>query len=189
MAEKKENKKKKENKSSASAAGKTSGGISNAQIFLTGGLIMAGVFYSVTTLLLVGMMPTAVAFIVDNSRAKTKVITVGAMNLAGCVPFLLELWTHGHSLGDVMKIIADPKAIVVMYSAAAIGYIIDWSLTSVIAAVLYQRGLARQAAIKKRQGELVSRWGEEVTGTIPLDEQGFAIEQTDKKLGKSDSEQ
>lgn len=150
--------------------------MSTARIFLILGLIMAAVFLPTTVLLAVGMLPTLVAALVDRSRRKTRAITVGAINLAGCTPFLLDMWTQGQSFEKAVSIIMDPTAIIVMYAAAAVGYMIDWAMSGIVASVLFQRGLARQQEIEKRQQELVVRWGQEVTGSIPLDEKGFPIE-------------
>lgn len=144
-------------------------------LFLILSIIMAAVFLPSSVLLIFGLLPTFAALFADASRAKTKVVTVGALNLAGCTPFLLELWTEGNSLDKSLSIISDPKAIIVMYSAAAIGYLIDWSLSALVAGVLYQRGLARQDAIRKRQMELVERWGAEVTGQAPQDAQALGM--------------
>jgi hypothetical protein len=147
------------------------------QIFSIFGLLMAVVVMPTTAMLSIGMLPTFVALFVDRSRAKTKAITVGALNLAGCMPFLLQLWTHGHSFQQAMEIVSDPRAVVVMYAAAGIGYIIDWVLTSFVAGLLYQRGESRRKEILKTQEELIKRWGREVTGEIPLDEYGFPLDQ------------
>lgn len=146
------------------------------QIFAVAGIVMAGVFLPSSVLLFIGMLPTFVAVFVDRSKKKTRGVTIGALNLAGCSPFLLELWVQGHSMEKAMTIVTDPKAIIVMYAAAAVGYMINWSLSGIVAAMLFQRGIARQEAIKKRQAELAERWGREVTGQIPLDHYGFAIE-------------
>lgn len=146
------------------------------QMFLVSGLLMAVVFLPTTVLLGVGMMPTFAAALVDRSKRKTKAITVGAMNLAGSVPFMLELWTEGHSFEKAFSIVTDAKAIVVMYAAAAVGYLIDWAMTGIIAGFLLQRGKSRLIAIDKRQKELVDRWGKEVTGEVAVDQYGFAIE-------------
>ncbi len=149
-------------------------------VFMVGSIVMAAVFLPSSVLLTIGMMPTIAVLFADPSHAKTKVVTVGALNLAGCVPFLLELWTQGYSLDKSFTIVSDPKAIIVMYAAAAIGYIFDWSLSAIVASVLYQRGIVRQELIRKRQEELALRWGPEVTGQLPLDHYGFAVEQPGK---------
>jgi hypothetical protein len=152
----------------------------HATLFMVAAIVMAAVFLPSSILLAVGMMPSLTVLFVDPARARTKVVTVGALNLAGCVPFLLELWTQGHSIDKALTIVANPQAIIVMYAAAAIGYLIDWSMSAVVAGILYQRGQARQEAIRKRQQELVGRWGVEVTGQIPLDQYGFPIDSEEK---------
>ncbi|MCK5284003.1 MAG: hypothetical protein KAJ86_00290 [Alphaproteobacteria bacterium] len=137
---------------------------------------VAVVFLPTTIILIIGLLPSFVSVFVDKSKKKITPITVGALNLAGCSPFLFELWVQGNTVGDAMRIIADPMSVVVMYSAAAVGYLLDWAVTGMISGFLYQKGIVRQDVIVNRQNELVSRWGKEVTGAIRLDEYGFAVE-------------
>ncbi|RMD60895.1 MAG: hypothetical protein D6826_11280, partial [Alphaproteobacteria bacterium] len=42
--------------------------------------------------LLIGMIPTVVAYMVDRSRAKSLAVTVGLVNFCGTLPGLAELW-------------------------------------------------------------------------------------------------
>ncbi|MCE7886852.1 MAG: hypothetical protein DYH13_05020 [Alphaproteobacteria bacterium PRO2] len=168
-----------EKKSGKKAGRKVSGG-AKVSVFMIGLVILGAIFMPSAVLLGIGMMPTIAAMFADPRHARTRVVTVGALNLAGCVPFLFKLWSEGHEFDNAINIATDPQAIIVMYAAAGAGYMIDWSMSSVVAAILYQRGLARQESIKKRQAELVARWGAEVTGQIPLDHQGFAIQPPEK---------
>lgn len=147
------------------------------QILLIMCVIAALVFLPSTFLLLVGMIPTPFAIFVDRSRGKNKVMAVGALNLAGCSPFLFELWATEHSFEKSFEIASDPFAIIVMWSAAAVGYLVNWAMTGLVAATMYQRGKSRQKFIKKRQQDLIERWGREVSGEIPLDPEGFPLEQ------------
>lgn len=149
---------------------------SKLHLFLVISILLAAVFLPTAFLLVIGLAPMATAFFVDRTKKKTKVITVGAMNLAGCMPFLLELWMTDHSLEKAFSIMLDPMTVIVIYCAAGVGYTIDWALTLLIASVLYQRGMARKKAIEKRQGALIERWGEEVAGQIPMDHEGFPVE-------------
>lgn len=151
-----------------------------AKIFSAVGVLMGVVFLPTTVLLFVAMMPTFVAAVVDRAKRKTKAITVGAMNLAGATPFVLELWMQEHSFAKAFDIVTDAKAIIVIYSAAVIGYLIDWAMTSVVAGFLLQRGKSRSKAIKKRQKDLIERWGREVSGEVAMDQYGFALK--DKEL-------
>lgn len=138
-------------------------------------ILLAAVFFSTAILLFVGLLPMFVAFFTDKSRRKTKAITVGSLNLAGCVPFVLELWGTDRSMESALDLISDPMVIIVMYMAAGVGYLVDWAVTLFVANMLYQQGLARQKAIQKRQEQLVVRWGEEVTGDIAVDKDGFPV--------------
>jgi hypothetical protein len=117
-----------------------------------------------------------VAFFVDRSQKKTRAITVGAMNIAGCTPFVMELWTTDSSMEKALSIIMDPVSIIIMYVAAGVGYLIDWVVTAAVAGFLYQRGISRKDAIVKSQKEMIERWGEEVSGKVPLDHEGFPLE-------------
>jgi hypothetical protein len=156
---------------------KSSGGLQLLWIFM----ILAGVVFLPSSMLLViGMLPSVVAVFVDHSRKKSKALTVAAMNFAGCTPFLLDLWVNGHNFEKSFMIVTDATAITVMYAAAAIGYLIDWSMTGIVANVMYQRGQSRKKAIIKQQEDLVERWGPEVTGRVTVDDYGFAVE-TPKK--------
>lgn len=134
------------------------------QIFLVGFLVLSAVFLPTAVLLFISLMPMFVAFFLDRTRRKLKAVTVGAMNMAGCTPFLMELWTTDHTLEKAFEIILDPMAIVIVYAAAGAGYLIDWTMTSLIAGIVRQRALARKKVIEERQGELVERWGVEVKG-------------------------
>jgi len=145
-------------------------------LFLVALLILSGVFISTAFVLFISLIPMFVAFFVDRSKKKYKAITVGAMNIAGCTPFLLDLWSSDHTLDKAFSIILNPMAISVVYAAAGAGYLIDWTMTIIIANILYQRGQARIKALESRQGELIERWGIEVNGTIPLDHDGFPMD-------------
>jgi len=174
-------KKKQVSKKKTSASKKKKGGKGNKvggklQLFIVMLLVLSIAFVSSAVILFIGLMPMFVAFFVDRSKKKTKSITVGAMNIAGCTPFLMELWTSGGGMDRALSIILDPMAIIVIYAAAGVGYIIDWAMTLVVAAILYQRGIARKKAIEMRQIELEKRWGKEVAGAMALDHEGFPLE-------------
>ncbi|MCB9983498.1 MAG: hypothetical protein H6861_07500 [Rhodospirillales bacterium] len=148
-------------------------------LFLILLIVMSAVFLPVAVILFIGLLPTFVVFFVDQNKKKIKAVTVGAMNVAGCMPFIMELWTSEMSMAKALSIIIDPMAIIVIYSAAGVGYLVDWAVTAFVSRFLYQRGVSRIHAIEKRQKELIERWGEEVSGRIALDHEGFPLDDTD----------
>ena len=105
-------------------------------------------------------------------------MTVGSMNLCGCLPFLLDLWTTKHTMEYAVSLITDPRTIIVMYAAAGIGYMIDWALSGIVATLMIQRSTSRLSAIRKRQEEMIVRWGPEVAGEMLLDTEGFPLDES-----------
>lgn len=150
------------------------------QIFLICLLLASVMFASLAVIVVVGMVPTIVAAIVDRSEGRMRALTIGAMNFAGCAPFMLEIFKKGNSLETSIAYMLEPRTIVVIYFAAAMGYLIDWAMTGIVSSVLVQKTKNRLRDIQKSQKELTERWGVEVTGTIPLDEFGFPVESNHK---------
>lgn len=150
------------------------------QIFLIMAIITSVMFSSVAVIMAVGMIPTLVAAIVDRSEGRLKAMTVGAMNFAGCVPFMIEVFKKGNNMQTAIVYILQPRTIVVMYFAAGMGYLIDWAMSGIVSSIMVQRTKSRLKDIQKQQKELTERWGMEVTGTIPLDEFGFPKDMTPK---------
>jgi hypothetical protein len=150
------------------------------RLFLVLLVVLSAVFLPTAIFLFVGLIPTFVAFFVDRSRKKRKCVTVGAMNLAGCMPFLMDLWMTERTFAKAASLLLEPATIVVIYSAAGIGYLLDWLLIILVSGYVYQRGLARVESIKKMQKNLIERWGIEVSNTIPLDHEGFPLHEEPK---------
>ena len=152
------------------------------------GLLTALVFMPTTILLMLGMIPTVVAAVIDRTGKGTKALTVGAMNLAGCTPFLIKLWTEDHTTEQAVILITDPRAVSIMFAAAGVGYLIDWAMSGIVGTILIQRSSGRLKDIKTRQDDLVERWGEEVTGDIPLDPYGFPVDVPERKVPEKDKD-
>ncbi len=146
------------------------------QIFFIMALLLGVMFSALGIILLVGMIPSIVAFIVDRTKGRMRAMTVGAINFAGCTPFLVEVFKKGNDISTAVSYIMEPRTIVVMYMAAGMGYLIDWALTGIVSSIMVQRAKARIKEIHKQQKDLVDRWGPEVNGTIPLDEYGFPLD-------------
>lgn len=136
----------------------------------------AALFLPTTLLLIVGMLPTFAMLVFDQTTDKTRAMTVGAMNLTGCMPFILELWQRDHTVNMALTYLTQPRTIVVMYFSAAIGYMIEWMVTGIVAGLAVQKAKARLSAVTKRKEELEKRWGREVTGQLRLDDEGFPVD-------------
>lgn len=143
------------------------------QILLISFMMTCVLFSAVAVIMVVGMIPTIVAGIVDRTEGRVRALTIGAINFAGCAPFMIEVFKKGNNLETAITYILEPRTIVVIYFAAAMGYLIDWAMTGIVSSIMVQKTKSRLKDIQKMQKDLTDRWGMEVTGTIPLDEFGF----------------
>lgn len=139
-------------------------------------VITAIVFYKISIVLVIGMLPTIVVAMVDKTSDKTKVMTIGFMNFAGCFPYCYQLFEKSHDTAAVLTLILNPTNIIIMYAAALLGYIIEWGVVGFVANIMVQKGRQRLVNIKKTQETLAKKWGSEVSGEVSLDANGFPIE-------------
>ncbi len=145
-------------------------------ILLIGAVLLLIAFIPVGLLLFVGMMPTIVAGLIDKTKERVKSLTVGFLNFAGCYPYiLLILNAKEEPLSVSYDLVTDPYVIVVIYGAALLGYLVEWSVSGIVAALLFSTGEKRLVDIKKEQKDLVAKWGKEVTGEYELNKYGFPI--------------
>jgi hypothetical protein len=142
--------------------GASSGIFTMLLIMLPVGLI----FLPSTILLAAGMIPTAVAYVVDRDPDKTAPMTVGGLNLAGVVTFLISLWQAGHTMAALSKVLTDPFAWLVMYGAAGLGWSLYYGIPPAVAGWITLRAESRISRITEEQQELVALWGSEVNGIV-----------------------
>tara|TARA_B100000508_G_C11415810_1_gene255677 strand:+ start:417 stop:962 length:546 start_codon:yes stop_codon:yes gene_type:complete len=127
------------------------------------GIVVALIIFLPTTVVLaVGMLPTLVAAITDRYPGRNKTFTVGAMNFAGCFPYLLDVWIHTNSMNLALYLISQPKTIMIMYGAAALGYSVNAFVTFLVSAILVQKSEVRIKKIHKEKKALEERWGRSV---------------------------
>jgi hypothetical protein len=117
-----------------------------------------------TIMVVVGMIPTIVAFVIDRDPEKSAGMTVGSMNLCGVMPFLISLWQGGHTIDLAVQTLLHPFPYMMMYGAAAVGWLLYYGIPPMVAGGLAMRDTARSRDLDKKREALVEEWGFEVTG-------------------------
>ncbi len=135
---------------------------SNKMTWILLGIPIAAVLMPSCLLLLVLMMPTMVVFIVDGSPGRKFVVTVGLMNLAGSVPALAELWSHGQTFQAAFDGMGDVFAWAGALMASGIGWLIYWIMPPIVSNYQGIASKTQVLALRKKQKKLVETWGEEV---------------------------
>lgn len=140
-------------------------------------MLSFSVFYMPAALLLFfGMLPTLVAYIIDKKPGKNKTFTIGALNFSGCFYYLVHAWNSIQPMETALVYLQNPVTIIVIYTAAAFGYMLNFVATILISSVLRRRSVQKLEKIEKQKKALEDRWGKKVNGERPLDERGFVIE-------------
>lgn len=133
------------------------------QLLLTGFCVALLAAALPTALLLsLALLPAICALLVDRGQGRYAALSVGALNIAGTWPFLLKLWSTGHSVANAMKIIMDPFAWLIIYSAAAVGWVVYLSFPSFVSVCMSFFSGHRLTQLRQHQKKLVDEWGPDV---------------------------
>ena len=130
-------------------------------------LVVAGLLiFTLPTVmvLLVGMIPTFIAYATDRRREKYKTLSVGCLNFLGVFPLLVTLWTEDHSFDKGFSLLADPFSWLMVLGTASIGWSIFLIAPAVVAMFLSMRIELSVERLKKRQSKLIEEWGVGVSG-------------------------
>lgn len=129
-------------------------------------------------LLAMGLAPTLVARIVDMTPGRYLTKCVAWMNLAGLSPFLANLWLTGHDMATAIKIVTDVYSWFIVYSAAAMGWLLFLGLPGAVAMFRALNAKRRIYFLREKQKDLILEWGECV---LPASEKS-----DDKRTGNID---
>jgi len=123
--------------------------------------------FALPTVLLfaLGLLPTIVAWIVDRREEKYAAYCVGGFNLSGVMPYLFLLWSTGDSMHALGAILTSPFSWLVMYGAAALGWLANYWAPQITMRVRRVRDRAEVARLRKRQEQILEEWGPEVMPT------------------------
>lgn len=135
------------------------------------GFALAFAFLLPTTVLCIaGLLPTIVMLVVDPAPDRRGALAVGALNIAGVLPFLISLWHHANTLETAVGYLAQPICWLIMYGAASIGYGIYNYMPKAIAIFSGLRAQSEIASRKNIQKQLLDRWGNAITSNASIDE-------------------
>jgi hypothetical protein len=114
--------------------------------------------------LFVGMAPTAVAIFIDRDPEKHAAISVATLNFAGVSLYLADFLSGSATFSNAIELVSDVFILVVIYGAAAAGWVLIMILPPASAIVLSVITDSQIQTLRKEQKKLVEDWGEGVTG-------------------------
>lgn len=130
--------------------------------------ILAVILLPTTILIMVGLIPSAVAFFVDSSRERLLGTTILSLNIAGVLPAVLRLWKTGHHMDNAIAIITQPSVLTMILVPSGIGWLLYIYTPQLVSKVSRKRSEMRMRHLEKMQKDLIEQWGTAVTGGVPL---------------------
>jgi len=125
-------------------------------------LVLAIFERPICMLLVFALVPTMLAWLVDDTPGQSLIRTVAPLNLASVLPFAIKLWSEHNSLDQVFTFMSGSATWIALYGAAAFGWLLYYLAPNVIITVMHRRiDRLRDAAIDK-QKSLKDEWGDDV---------------------------
>ena len=114
--------------------------------------------------LLLALLPSIAFYFVDGEPSRSTFRTIFAANLAATLPPLTPMFKSGLKFKhyEIGSVVGDPKVWLMIYGAAAIGWIIIYICRHVARAILAFQYEYRAASLERLQGRLVDEWGPQV---------------------------
>jgi len=133
-------------------------------------------------LLLFGMLPTIVAWVIDRSQQKYATFCVCGMNFSGVFPFLSDVWFKDHSTDAAVRILTNVFDLMVIYGAAAFGWMMFIAVPPVITQFISAMLQRRVQVLRAQQQTIVEEWGEGVSMLVEAQQQ--PVQQAQPKKGR-----
>jgi hypothetical protein len=111
-----------------------------------------------------GMLPSAVAALVDRNPRRYLTGTVAILNLAGMVIPVLALFKAGLRIDGTWQVLADGRNWIIMYGAAGIGWVLDSAMPSIGRVIVDYRVEREERRLARRAEQLIAEWGNDITG-------------------------
>jgi hypothetical protein len=120
--------------------------------------------------LLFGMLPTIVAWVVDRSQQKYATFCVCGLNFSGLFPFLTDIWFKDHSIDATIAILTNVFDLMVIYGAAAFGWMMFIAVPPVISQFISAMLQRRVAMLRDQQQKIIEEWGEGVSMLVDAEQ-------------------
>lgn len=126
-------------------------------------------FFGYPTLMVAigGMLPTLVAFIVDNRPERFAARTVGYLNLSGVFIVCLDMWSGDHTWQAALELLYEPINWLIMFGTAALGWLLYFILPPISAAYLTVSNDLKMKSLVSDQDKLTKEWGNGVSRNAP----------------------
>ena len=119
-------------------------------------------------ILIVGIFPSIIANMVDRTPNRSIFHTVFPCNLAGVIPYVGALMSHGNNMTAVEANLLDLHVWFTMYIAAGLGWVLVLMMPRLVEMIVSFTHDQKANALSSKQKKLVEDWGPEVKRKEPV---------------------
>ncbi len=116
----------------------------------------------VAVMLVIGLMPSIVAHILDRRPGKAASHTILAFNMAGLLKHIMNIFTGGNPNQTAQHLITDPYTWLWVYIFAAFGWLVVHILPQIAILFLSLKAEYTVKRMKSLQEKLASEWGDDI---------------------------
>lgn len=120
---------------------------------------LAAAFAPTTMFLLFALLPTIATATLEQNPRRSVTIAVGAVNIAGAVPGLLQLWAKGGSMENAIILLNDARSWGWAYMGAMVGGVIVAVLPRIVAGMMTSKVQRQLQLLESRHKALAEQWG------------------------------
>jgi hypothetical protein len=125
-------------------------------------VFLAVVFAPTTLVIAFAMAPTVLMFVMDDDKQKNRTLSVGALNLAGTVPALFELWARWNTIAGAVEMIATAHPWRLAFGGALTGWLMTWLVPIAIGNYMVKQRESNLDELEKRHETMRDVWGLDV---------------------------
>ncbi len=113
------------------------------------------------------MLPTWISILFSRNRRQYRYcwLCVGGLNLAGSAHYIFQMWFGEHTIEAAANLLTSVVPLVATFGAAAFGWLIFFSIPSIVVVYMQVLSQHRISHLKNVQKKLVEEWGSGITET------------------------
>lgn len=116
--------------------------------------------------LVMGLAPSMVSLFAERAKDRAnRVQTIAAFNIAGVLPFAVEIVRAGSSLDAASAVLGNASAWLVIFGAAGTGFLLLAIAPQITAAILQTVKSDRLKRVDKKRREMIAEWGHAIAGS------------------------
>ena len=120
----------------------------------------------VAILLAIGLMPTVICWLMDNTHSLQLLRAVTPLNVATTIPYVILLLRGRNAVDQVATMFSSVSVWVALYAPALFGLMMFYTGPVVLVAIMQRRIDGRRRMLRAEQAELKEEWGEEVAAPM-----------------------